>query len=83
MKKMHICFYAFFQFVSAQSESMTLPVTEPVTVTESVNDCTRDDWGYCDCDDDEYREGLRIELLLVQSECYTQFCASKRSVERV
>ena len=47
----------------------TEPVTDPVTVTESVNDCTRDDWGYCDCDDDEYREGLRIELLLVQSEC--------------
>ena len=70
MKKMHICFYVFFQFASAQSE----PVTD---------DCTRDVWGYCDCDDDEYREGLRIELLLVQSECYTQFCASKRSIERV
>ena len=73
MKKMHICFYAFFQFASAESSTMTLPatepVTDPVTVTESVNDCTRDDWGYCDCDDDEYREGLRIELLLVQSEC--------------
>ena len=67
MKKMHIRFFAFLQFASAQS----------------VNDCTRDVWGYCDCDDDEYREGLRIELLLVQLECYTQFCASKRSIERV
>ena len=60
----------------------TEPVTDPVTVTESVNDCTRDGWGYCVCDG-EYREGFRIELLLVQLECYTQFCASKRSVERV
>ena len=73
MKKMHICFYALFQISSVQSESptepatetMTEPVTEPVTglpnqviVTENTNDCTRDLWGYCVCDNDEYRKGL-------------------------
>ena len=69
MKKMHICFYALFQISSAQSasptEPMTEPVTEPVTglpdqviVTENTNDCTRDEWDYCKCNDDEYRKGF-------------------------
>ena len=65
MKKMHICFYALFQISSVQSESPTEPVTEPVTglpdpviVTENTNDCTKDLWGYCVCDNDEYRKGF-------------------------
>ena len=63
MKKMHICLYALFQISSVQSESPTEPATEPVTesvtgFTENTNDCTRNGWGYCDCNDDEYRKGF-------------------------
>ena len=67
MKKMHICFYALFQFTIAEtyttaetaaetytSEFTTVPANE---VTES-NDCTRGDWGFCECSDDEYRKGF-------------------------
>ena len=63
MKKMHICFYALFQIV--QSESVTEAVTDPmtglpaqVTATENTNDCTRNGWGICVCDNDEYRKGF-------------------------
>ena len=65
MKKMHICLYALFQIASAQSMSAqsvlppeTTALPDPVIVTENINDCTRDKWGYCDCNDDEYRQGF-------------------------
>ena len=69
MKKMHICLYALFQFASVKSESETeSPTTEPdplttglpaqFTATENTNDCTRDGWGFCVCDSDEYRKGF-------------------------
>ena len=63
MKKMHICFYALFQFTTAESETTAETYTSEFTtapaneVTES-NDCTRDDWGFCECSDDEYRIGF-------------------------
>ena len=35
------------------------PVTTALfTATENTDSCTRDEWGYCDCNDDEYRNGF-------------------------
>ena len=66
MKKMHISFYALFQFASAESPTTTLfqyATTESVTsgnpVTENSTDCPKADaWGMCVCNDDQFRKGF-------------------------